>query len=100
MKSLEAGGTGRGDGLDLGSLGQPVDGFVTPQLRFHPIEGSLLCQTSLENFGGFATMTGQVLELLVKIVIADFDLFLGGNAVNDEFGLDVILGAVLLAAAA
>ena len=44
-------------------------------------------------------MTGQVLELLVKIVIADFDLFLGGNAVNDEFGLDVILGAVLLAAA-
>ena len=44
-------------------------------------------------------MTGQVLKLLVKIVIADFDLFLGGDAVNDEFGLDVILGAVFLTAA-
>src|SRR5208282_6466945 len=99
MKSLDAGGTGRGDGLDLGSLGQPVDGFVTPQLRFHPIEGSLLCQTSLENFGGFATMTRQVLELLVELVIADFDLFLGGDAVNDELGLHIILGAVFLTAA-
>src|SRR5271157_1936595 len=88
MKSLGFGGTGRSDGLDLGRLGQPVDGFVTPQLRFHPIEGTLLCQTSFENRGGFATMTGEVLELFVKVIIADLDLFLGGNAVHYEFGLD------------
>ncbi len=44
-------------------------------------------------------MAGQVLELLVEILIADFDFLFGGDAVNDEFGLHIVLGAFFLAAA-
>src|SRR5437879_6250627 len=35
----------RRDGLDFGVLLEPLECFIASQLSFHPIEGSLLCQT-------------------------------------------------------
>ena len=46
-----------GDGANSGILREPVESFVTPQLRFHPIERTLLCQTSVNCCCGFATMS-------------------------------------------
>src|SRR5271154_6313025 len=88
---------GCGYSFDASVLRKPVDGFVTPQLRFHPIERALLCQTSADYFGGFATMGGHVFQLVLPLFVGGFDFFFGGDAVDDQFGLDVILGALFLA---
>src|SRR5271154_3539361 len=87
---------GCGYSFNASVLRKPVYGFVTPQLRFHPIERALLCQTSANCFGGFATMGGHVFEFVLELFVGGFDLFFGGDAVDDKFGLDVILGAVFL----
>src|ERR1700731_4083551 len=60
-----------GYSFDPGVLGNPVDGFVTPQLRSHHIERPLLCQTSANCF---CCVGGMI----------------------DQFGLSVSLGAVFL----
>src|SRR5260370_26986588 len=82
--------------LDPGILREPIESLITPQLSFHPIEGSLLCQTSAHRFRRFATMPGKVLEFLVNLLLRDFDIFGGRDAVHDQLRLDVIRGAFLL----
>ncbi len=66
--------------LDPGILREPVESLITPQLSFHPIEGTLLCQTSANRFRRFATMPGKVLEFLVHLLLRDVDIF-GGRFV-------------------
>ena len=44
-------------------------------------------------------MTGHVFELVVHFFVGDVDFFLGGDAVDNELGLDVVLGAIFLTAA-
>src|SRR5260370_25834971 len=86
----------RGYRLDPGILREPVESLITPQLSFHPIEGSLLCQTSANRFRRFAAMPGKVLEFLVHLLFVNVDIFGGRDAVHDQLRLDVIPGALLL----
>src|SRR5258708_9714197 len=86
----------RGYRLDPGILREPVESLVTPQLSFHPIEGSLLCQTSANRFRRFATMPGNVLEFLIHLLLGDVDIFGGCDAVHDPLRPEVIRGAFLL----
>ena len=83
--------------LNLSILREPVESFVTPQLSFHPIERTLLCQTSANDFGGFATMAGHVFQLVIDFFVGHVDVFRGGDAVDDQFRLHVVGGAFLLA---
>ena len=41
-------------------------------------------------------MAAEVFELVLDVFFADIDVFGGGDAVNDQLGLDVFLGAVFL----
>ena len=82
--------------LDLRILRKPVQSFVTPQLRFHPIERTLLCQTGAQSLCGLAAVAGHVFEFVLQFFVGYFDFFFGGDAVDDQFGLHIILGAVFL----
>src|SRR6266852_1684938 len=88
-----------GNGAKSGILREPVESFLTPQLSFHPIEGTLLCQTSAQSFGGFATMTGGVFQLVIQLFVGDVDIFRGCDAVHNQLRFDVVSSAFLLAAA-
>jgi hypothetical protein len=88
-----------GDGFDSRVLRQPIHCFVTSQLRFHPIEGTLLCQTSANCLGGFAGVTGHVLEFVLELFFSGVDFFLGGDAIDHQLGLNVIAGTLFLALA-
>src|ERR1700736_2159071 len=89
----------RGHGANSGILREPVESFITPQLSFHPIEGTLLCQTSANRFGGFATMRCSVLEFMSELFFGDVDVFGGSDAIDNQFRFHIIGGALLLAAA-
>src|SRR5260370_38055229 len=88
-----------GNGANSGFVREPVESFITPQLSFHPIEGTLLCQTSALSFGGFATMTGGVFQLVIQLFVGDVDSFLGSDAIDDQFRFHIVGSAFLLAAA-
>src|SRR5260370_16902066 len=88
-----------GNGANSGILREPVESFITPQLSFHPIEGILLCQTSAQSFGGFATMTGGVFQFVIQLFVGDVDSFLGSDAIDDQFRFHIVGSAFLLAAA-
>src|ERR1700720_3853165 len=55
----------RGDGANSGILREPVESFVTPQLSFHPIDRTLLCQTSVNGCCGFATMRSGIFQFVI-----------------------------------
>src|ERR1700692_239495 len=84
-------------GFNPSILREPVESFITPQLRFYPIERTLLCQTSANCFGRFVTMSGQMLQLVVHFFFCDVNIFCRRDAVDDELGLYVVLGAVFIA---
>src|SRR5450432_4266184 len=42
-------------------------------------------------------MSGEMFELVFDFFFGDIDIFRGGDAIDDELGLDVILGAVFIA---
>src|ERR1700675_4961130 len=77
-------------------LREPVESFITPQLRFYPIERTLLCQTSANCFRRFVTMSGQMLQLVLHFFFGDINIFCRGDAVNDQLGLYIVLGAVFI----
>src|ERR1700731_1888062 len=89
----------RADGANSGVLREPVESFVTPQLSFHPIERTLLCQTSVNCRGGLATMAGRMFEFVIDLFVGNVDVFSGGDAIHDQFGFHVVGSAFLLAAA-
>src|ERR1700676_5284348 len=78
-------------------LREPVESFITPQLRFYPIERTLLCQTSANCFRRFVTMSGQMLQLVFDFFFGDVNIFRRGDAVHNELGLYIVLGAVFIA---
>src|SRR5260370_26543291 len=88
-----------GNGANSGILREPVESFITPQLSFHPIEGTLLCQTSAQSFGGFATMTGGVFQVVIQLFVGAVDSVLGSDAIGDQFRFHIGGRAFLLAAA-
>ncbi len=59
----------------------------------------MLCQTSAQSFGGFATMTGGVFQLVIQLFVGDVDSFLGSDAIDDQFRFHIVGRAFLLAAA-
>src|SRR6266568_3126837 len=83
---------------DPGILVEPLESLITPELRFHPIERSLLCQASAKGCRGFATVLGQARHLALQLFLAHLDVFRRGNAVEQQFGLHVFDGTVALAA--
>src|ERR1700730_9467441 len=78
-------------------LREPVESFITPQLRFYPIERTLLCQTSANCFGRFVTMSGQMLQFVLHFFFGGINIFCRGDAVDDQLGLNIILGTVFVA---
>src|ERR1700676_4085560 len=82
-----------------GIFGEPIESFITPQLSFHPIEGTLLCQTSANCFGGLATMRGRVFELVIELFAGYVDVFGGSDAVDNQFRFNIVGGAFFLTAA-
>src|ERR1700692_839108 len=84
-------------GANPSILREPVESFITPQLRFYPIERTLLCQTSANCFRRFVTVSGQMLQFVLHFFFGDVNIFCGGDAVDDELGLHIVLGAVFIA---
>jgi len=84
------------NGFDFGILRQPIECLVAAQLGFHPIERSLLCQTSAKRFRRFATMSAHVLELMRELFVGHVNVFRRRDAVDNQFCLHVILGTLLL----
>src|ERR1700730_14697837 len=78
-------------------LREPVESFIAPQLRFYPIERTLLCQTSTNCFRRFITMSCQMLQLVLHFFLGDINIFCRGDAVNNELSLHVVLGTVFVA---
>src|SRR5260370_11952957 len=77
-------------------LREPVQSFITPQLRFHPIERTLLCQSSAQRLRGFATMRCGVLELVIEFFVGDVDVLGGSDAVDNQFRFNIIGSPLLL----
>src|ERR1700676_3496882 len=88
-----------GHRANSGILCEPIESFITPQLSFHPIEGTLLCQTSANCFGGLATMRGRVFELVIELFAGYVDVFGGSDAVDNQFRFNIVGGAFFLTAA-
>src|ERR1700688_3191927 len=86
-------------GANPSILREPVESFITPQLRFYPIERTLLCQTSANCFRRFVTMSSQMLQLVFDFFFGDINIFRRGDAVHNELGLYIVLGAVFIALA-
>src|ERR1700736_285286 len=84
-------------GANPSILREPVESFITPQLRFYPIERTLLCQTSANCFRRLVTMSSQVLQLVLHFFFGDINIFCGGDAIDDQFSLYIVLGAVFVA---
>src|SRR6202166_3867720 len=84
-------------GANPSILREPVESFITPQLRFYPIERTLLCQTSANCFRRFVTVSGQMLQLVLHSLFGDINIFRRGDAVDDELGFYIILGTVFVA---
>src|ERR1700736_6544282 len=84
-------------GANPSILPEPVESFITPQLRFYPIERTLLCQTSANCLRRFVTMSGEMLQLVLHFFLGDIDIFCRGDAVDDELSLHVVLGTVFIA---
>src|SRR5215467_14321028 len=83
-------------GANLGVLCQPIESFIAPQLSFHPIQRSLLCQTSANCIRRFATMSREVFKFVGQVFVGHVNLFCRGYAVDDELRLHIILCALLL----
>src|SRR3989441_12411718 len=79
-----------GAGTNRGVLREPVESLVTPQLRFHPIQRALLCQTRAQRCCRFASMFGHVLQLALEFLLGDVDILRGSDAVHDQFGLHIL----------
>src|ERR1700688_5214082 len=62
-------------GANPSILREPVESFITPQLRFYPIERTLLCQTSANCFRRFVTMSGQMFQLVFDFFFGDINIF-------------------------
>src|SRR5437879_7475214 len=90
---------GCGGCANSGILREPVESFITPQLSFHPIERTLLCQTSANCLRRFATVRRGVLQLVRDLFVGYIDVFGGSDAVYDQFRFDIVCSALLLAAA-
>src|SRR5215472_11117155 len=82
--------------FDSGRAVEPLDRSIASQLRFHPIEGSLLCQASAQRCCGLTAALGERRDLFLDVIVGDFDLFGRGNAVENQLGLDIGGGAVAL----
>src|ERR1700739_151966 len=90
-------GASRSYGFDVRILREPVNRFITPQLSFHPIERTLLCQTSPNGLCGFTAVTGHMFELVLKLFLGHIDFFFGSDAVDDKLSFDVVASPFLLA---
>src|SRR5438105_13790188 len=86
----------RSRSTNIGVLREPIESFIAPQLSFHPIQRSLLCQTSANCFHRFATMAAQVLDLVLHFFLGDFDIFTRRDAIDDQFSFHVVRRAILL----
>src|ERR1700738_1696490 len=84
-------------GANPSILREPVESFITPQLRFYPIERTLLCQTSANRLRRFVTMSGKMLQFVLHFFFGDINIFCGGDAVDDQLGLYIVLGTVFVA---
>src|ERR1700688_2909376 len=83
-------------GANPSILREPVESFITPQLRFYPIERALLCQTSTNCFRRFVTMSGQMLQLVFDFFFGDINIFRRGDAVDNQLSLYIVLGTVFI----
>src|ERR1700719_1246252 len=83
-------------GANSSILREPVESFITPQLRFYPIERTLLCQTSANCFRRFITMSRQMFQLVLHFFLGDIDVFRRGDAVDNQLSLYIVLGAVFI----
>src|SRR5258705_3227074 len=88
-----------GHGANSVILCEPIESFVAPQLSFHPIERTLLCQTSANSFRRFATVRRSVFEFVSEFFVVDVDVFGGSDAVDNQFCFNIIRSALLLPAA-
>src|ERR1051325_1274914 len=68
-------------------------------LLFDAIERFFLCQPGLRRRHGFAAVRRVIFDLVVDVFLADLDLLLLGDAVEDAHAAPVALGALALAAA-
>src|SRR5258705_11395610 len=87
-----------GHGANSGILWEPIESFVAPQLSFHPIERTLLCQTIANCFRRFATVRRSVFEFVSEFFVVDVDVFSGSDAVDNQFCFNIIRSALLLPA--
>src|SRR6267378_4662691 len=82
------------DSFEFSVLRKPVESFIAAQLSLHPIERPLLCQTRAKRFRRFATMAGHVFQLVCDLLVRYVYVFRRSDAIDDQFGLPVILGAL------
>ena len=78
---------------------EPLESLFAAELRFHPIERTLLCQAGADRCCGFATTFGERGNLAVDILVGGVDVFRRGDAIEQQLGFDVFDGAVVLPAA-
>src|SRR6266853_1690068 len=64
-----------GFGARPGISAEPIQSFLTPELRFYPIERGVPCQVRTNGCGGFATALRECFNFLFHIFFAHIDVF-------------------------
>src|SRR5215469_9920136 len=84
--------------FDSGRAVEPLDRSIASQLRFYPIERSLLCQASPQRLCRFTAALGERGHFFIDVFVGHVDLLSGGDVVENELCLHIGDRAVALLA--